>query len=337
MSLVKAKCPNCGIVHEVDSDKKAAVCPRCNEAYVVEDAITSYMTSKENDDSDGGFVRDDRSSGARIKAGEAFLKIKQWDKADEAFRDACDLTPQNYYGWWGRIRALTEEFTRFLDDTGARNIYIHARETKLKQLEDLYSSAATFAPEDIRESLSRTFTAYADSVRKTIISGKEFNARCNSILVREIAKTEAQISEADEGYMLHDTYKEPDRVRKLAAKGLGTFLGLLSIACAIWLVFAIIKKTSFIIPLLVLIVLIVVIFVAASIDKRNKETNRSNSEAREKYRRMKKELAMALDIKKTARIILNEETEDHSFHTSDDKSLRDAANRFLVDIINSEK
>ena len=41
--FVPAKCTNCGASLEVDSGQKAAVCPYCNSAYIVEKAIQEYQ------------------------------------------------------------------------------------------------------------------------------------------------------------------------------------------------------------------------------------------------------------------------------------------------------
>ena len=45
MELVQAKCPNCNGVLEVDSGLKAAICPYCNTAYIVQEAIHHYSVN----------------------------------------------------------------------------------------------------------------------------------------------------------------------------------------------------------------------------------------------------------------------------------------------------
>ena len=45
MPLVKAKCPNCGGSLSIDDSKRAAVCPWCHEAYVVQDAINNIYNT----------------------------------------------------------------------------------------------------------------------------------------------------------------------------------------------------------------------------------------------------------------------------------------------------
>ena len=41
-TLVPAKCTGCGAALEVDNREKAAICPFCNNAYIVEQAINNY-------------------------------------------------------------------------------------------------------------------------------------------------------------------------------------------------------------------------------------------------------------------------------------------------------
>ncbi len=45
MPFVNAKCPNCGGTLQADNGKRAAICPFCKEAYIVEDAINSFTTN----------------------------------------------------------------------------------------------------------------------------------------------------------------------------------------------------------------------------------------------------------------------------------------------------
>ena len=45
MSLVQAKCTNCGANIEVDPKKEAGICPYCNTAYITQKAIVNYNTT----------------------------------------------------------------------------------------------------------------------------------------------------------------------------------------------------------------------------------------------------------------------------------------------------
>lgn len=44
MPLVPAKCPECGGLVEVDSDKRAGLCQHCGQPFVIEDAIQTFNT-----------------------------------------------------------------------------------------------------------------------------------------------------------------------------------------------------------------------------------------------------------------------------------------------------
>ena len=43
--LVPAKCPDCGGLVEVDSEKKAAMCQHCGNAFIVEEAVNNFNTT----------------------------------------------------------------------------------------------------------------------------------------------------------------------------------------------------------------------------------------------------------------------------------------------------
>lgn len=42
MSLVPAKCTNCGGELQIDNTKDAAVCPYCGSAFIIEKAVNLY-------------------------------------------------------------------------------------------------------------------------------------------------------------------------------------------------------------------------------------------------------------------------------------------------------
>ena len=121
MPLVDAKCPNCGGSLKINDDKKAAICPYCKEAYIVQDAINNYSyvtnntihntTNIENLNANVIQLNDDRTVTARLEAAETFLHLREYDQAEDAFQEVCRLTPQDYRGWWGIVRVLTAEFS----------------------------------------------------------------------------------------------------------------------------------------------------------------------------------------------------------------------------------
>ena len=54
-----------------------------------------------------------------IQNGDTFLRLKDFNSAEEAYRTATKIYPEDYRGWWGLIRIFTRDFTRIepLDDT----------------------------------------------------------------------------------------------------------------------------------------------------------------------------------------------------------------------------
>lgn len=48
MSLVPAKCTQCGANIEIDSTKEAGICPNCGTAFISEKAINNYITNNNN-------------------------------------------------------------------------------------------------------------------------------------------------------------------------------------------------------------------------------------------------------------------------------------------------
>lgn len=236
MAFVAAKCTSCGGTLQVDNSKKAAICPYCGSAYVVQDAVNNYMMSVQNLHADVVNVHDDRATKARLEAGEAFLKLKQWEKADGAFKDACDLTPQNYLGWWGRIRALTEEFTiRYTNDVNAMKSSYRLHEEKLQELEDLFASVSTFAPKEKQAELSNTFNAYTDPIRAAMKEEKNWNERCNQKLQQQINATATKENEAKRNYITYRDKKwyKDDKVKSIWRSAIGKIIAAFTIFCIV--------------------------------------------------------------------------------------------------------
>lgn len=174
MPIVQAKCTCCGGALQVDNTQKAAICPYCNQAYVVEDAINNFVI--DNFHVDNLHIMDDHNAKARMEAGEAFLKIHHFKEAQEAFSEVCRLTPQNYQGWWGRIRARTREFTADL-----------ITDPELRELDELHRSMQEFLPEEERDGIEQQYTGYYNPRRTE-------NTRLRGELGRKIQELEGKIS-----------------------------------------------------------------------------------------------------------------------------------------------
>ncbi len=326
MPLTNAKCTNCGGSLQVDSTKKAAICPFCNEAYIVEEAINNYNISIDTIN-----VNDDRAAKSRIEAGEAFLKLKQWDKADEAFIDACDLTPQNYLGWWGRIRALSGEFSLYVDELDAKKDSIAFRRSKKEQMESLYSSLDVFIPDDKKESIYKEFNKYIKIVNSTIEKAIDKNKACNDVLNRSIEEAEAKLNETEEKKKQYSrNYQRTDRVHALRSRGLGTFTTFVFIGSIIALF---ISKSA--IPAIILGALVFSFILAKILDNNSKHSNQVNQEKEGECNKQLSFIRDDLKTKQVAKEILNHESVLRSSHKNE--SYIKPAAELLQKIIESVK
>lgn len=204
MPLVKAVCTNCGGSLDVDSSQKAAICPHCKQAYIVEEAINNYTTHVEHLYADNVTINDDRTAAARLEAGEANLKLRHWPEAEKVFIEVCDLTPQDYRGWWGRIRAITHEFTADL---------FHGDE--IAALNNLFNSVSTFLNGPEKSEVDQTFDSYIRRVT-------EINSKIQDTLNSRIEELRSQIKGLKE-----ETDKLENTIRKNSDWPLeaGYFLG----------------------------------------------------------------------------------------------------------------
>ena len=206
MQLVKAICPNCGGFLEVDASNKAAICTFCKLPFIIEEAINNYTTHIEHLHADNVTINDDRTAAARLEAGEANLKLKHWPEAEKVFKEVCDLTPQDYRGWWGRIRAITQEFTADL---------FHGDE--IATLNDLFNSVSTFLNGPEKAEIVQTFDSYIGRVT-------EINRRSEDLLSRKAEDLRGKIKELED---------EKSRIQDHLGKGKdwdlrdGTALGLI--------------------------------------------------------------------------------------------------------------
>ncbi len=110
MSIVAAKCTNCGANLEINQNLDAAVCPFCNTAFVVEKAINNYKVSIQN--SSVNIYTYDLSYDEKYENANSFLTIhKEYLRSAELFEELVKLDPNDYRGWWGVVRSVTREFS----------------------------------------------------------------------------------------------------------------------------------------------------------------------------------------------------------------------------------
>ena len=184
MPMVQAKCENCGGILAVDSDLKAANCPFCGTAYIVQDSINYYNSTVNIDNSTITSVQanvvninDERSSEGRLKAADAYMQIDKFDDALREYKKVTDLTPHNYRGWQGLIEAYTCRFSKRVRTRG-----------EIKLLEDYGRSLRSFSSELQSKDTLQRLSDYIESERIK-------NQQEKAFLIQQIDQTQGEINE----------------------------------------------------------------------------------------------------------------------------------------------
>lgn len=157
MPFVQGKCENCGGILTVDPNLKAANCPFCGVAYVVQDSINNYNTTVnvgnvENMHADVVNLFDESSSEGKLKAANAYLKLGKYEQAYFEYKKVTELAPQNYLGWLGLIESSTNNYTKRIRSS-----------RDLSNLKDYAKSVLTLAPLGKGEVILEKFTHYVDA------------------------------------------------------------------------------------------------------------------------------------------------------------------------------
>jgi len=106
MPLVAAKCTECGGSVQVDSEKKAAVCESCGNAFIVEEAINNfnnnYFKTANITDSVVNIYeqKDAATEQSLIDYAYSFIN-ENVDEAENKFREVLQINPQNAKAWKG--------------------------------------------------------------------------------------------------------------------------------------------------------------------------------------------------------------------------------------------
>ena len=114
MSLVPAKCTNCGGELQIDNAKDAAVCPYCGSAFIIEKAVNLYnQTYNINANAvnilQQGGGRD--SADKLYEAGLSALNAHNYSLAEKCFGDMKKHYPSDYRGHWGMLRCYSQGYS----------------------------------------------------------------------------------------------------------------------------------------------------------------------------------------------------------------------------------
>lgn len=124
MALVAAQCTQCGANLEVDPMQEIMVCPACDTLFITEKAINNYNTNIHigNIHTETVVLNGNTLVDNKVRAGETFLKMADFQSAENVFDKLSKEYPYDYRGWWGIIQAKTQNFTGYLSNYSDWNV-----------------------------------------------------------------------------------------------------------------------------------------------------------------------------------------------------------------------
>ena len=223
MPFVQGKCDNCGGILTVDPSLKAANCPFCGVAYVVQDSINNYNTTINIDSihADVVNISDESSSSGRLKAADAYMKLEQYDKAYSEYKRVTELAPQNHLGWLGLIASHTQNY--------AKRIYSR---NELQILKDYSKSVLLFAPNGSGKELLLKFNTYtesedaknADKLESINLEMSEQKANLEQLNKQEDETKNSLETNKNERISLQSIINAPDGIKNVLLFSIGTFI-----------------------------------------------------------------------------------------------------------------
>lgn len=139
--MIEHKCVNCGAVLKFRKSTGIYKCPNCGSEFSDENIQRPEVTF--------------------LNAGEKFIELEEYDKAFEAFENACKLAPDNSACWLGMAKAETLDFSLLLDKDA-------------KKIEKYMKNALDNASEDEKKSFSSDLERYNELLA-------DFNKKENEI------------------------------------------------------------------------------------------------------------------------------------------------------------
>lgn len=164
MPLKEARCKNCNAPLVLNTSIKQANCLHCGTPYFMEDIINNIYLNISQQYRGGGDPSAELTVEMRMKlnAAKASLKLGKYEDALIRFRTLSEEIPQDYRVWWGQIRAITEEFTRELDNRAV-----------LKELDSLFDSMMIFIPQNNRGENERIYQDYCQQQARKLSRRRE--------------------------------------------------------------------------------------------------------------------------------------------------------------------
>ncbi len=167
VELVNAQCPNCSATLRVDPVRQMAVCEYCRASFMTSEAIKIYNTYIQNVQhinaqnvyiNNGGEIEKNQM----LHSGEVYLQqFREYKKAEEAYRAVVDKFPDEYRGWLGLAKSITEDLKK-----------VDIDEARFRQYSDYANKALIVAPPQEKASLRSLLDGYV-SAREAFLRQKK--------------------------------------------------------------------------------------------------------------------------------------------------------------------
>lgn len=184
MSLVAAKCTNCGGELQVEASREAAVCEYCGAAFIVEKAINNYNINQVSHlHADVVQVMDSEGADNLYKSAVTYLNMRSTKEASETFEKMIKKYPFDTRGWFGRLQVETNDFTTLRPDIKFYTNVLNMYETYLSVLaqsggnEKENIRRAEYYIDQLDSAVEKTISTDSDAVYNLDLQYKEAEKR----------------------------------------------------------------------------------------------------------------------------------------------------------------
>lgn len=198
MPLVAAKCTQCGAELQVDNSKDAAVCKYCGTPFIVEKAINNYNTYVTQNFQGANVIIQGKTVESILTRAMQFMKIDDWEKANEYVEDALDIEPENSKAWMYKLFmdqkiCSLEDAIRLSKDLSKSSVYYvvstHICPEDLRNLKNCIKRVKAMQIEEINEKKLNDLKREAELIPNKIDSIKNI-----------IEMKERYLKEANKGF-----------------------------------------------------------------------------------------------------------------------------------------
>lgn len=174
MSLVPAKCTNCGGELQIDNTKDAAVCPYCGSAFIIEKAVNLYNQTYNINTNTVNILQQSggRDSADKLyEAGLNALNIHNYSLAEKCFSDMKKYYPSDYRGYWGMMKYYSQGYSM--------------SETTIKEVLEEFKNACALANPDEKKIIVNNYNTIVSKFNKELSEYAEESARIRNKKIRE--------------------------------------------------------------------------------------------------------------------------------------------------------